>query len=98
MEDFCIITTTLPIFIIEIMYIYHSCDVSLAIPLFLQRARHTVCDLTWDRIGSWQIQDFMYPGSQIPIKQSQSYKLTIFVVESLLVMIGNWNKCFTKRI
>lgn len=80
MKDFSIKTLSL-IVTVEIMYINCTHDVSTAYFLFIQWARHTVCDLSKDKIGSWQIQDLMYPESQIPTELSQSHKLPIFVLE-----------------
>ena len=66
---------------VETTHVNCTYDVSPAYALFVRWARHTICDLPKDRIGSWKIQDLMNPGSQIPVKLNESYKFPIFVVE-----------------
>lgn len=70
-----------PIFVAEIMHINFTYYVGWVCPPFIQWTRHMICDLSKDRKGSWHIQTFVNPGSQILIRLSQPCKLPAFVVE-----------------
>ena len=61
---------------------------------FYRQSRHTICDMSKDRRGSWQIRT-----SWIRASVSKWVEWALQVPNFCCrIMTGNWDECFTKRL